>query len=444
MTQQLVVRGFKIKEDLAMKEVVFYYDVVCPFAYMASRLIEGVARRNGAKILWKPVLLGGLYKGTQAPQGAAGSAYDAMSGAKIKILADDLKRTRLHFGIDATSPSEHPIRTLNPMRLLAAAAHLNEQVCVPLTHKLFGAYWVQNKDVRESSVLQESASSVGWHVNVDEVINGVGKEKLLQNTQEALDRGSFGVPSFWVNDELFFGVDHLHFVERALGNKTAALARFHPTPAEPRKAKLTIYHDFASPWSYIGSTQIPNLLSEVRPVSVEVEWVPIVVGALFQKIGTPVVPMKAISEAKRNYGQKDLLDWAKYRGVEFQFTSHFPIRSVLPLRVSLVNTDDRLRQTMYEASWRYDKNVGDPQVLSSVLSEAGFDGEALVAATQDKQIKDQLRKNTERAFAAGLCGVPSYQVNDGSVVWGQDRLNIVADMLCGWEDHLKTPTNSKL
>lgn len=41
-----------------MKEVVFYYDVVCPFAYMASRLIEGVARRNGAKILWKPVLLG--------------------------------------------------------------------------------------------------------------------------------------------------------------------------------------------------------------------------------------------------------------------------------------------------------------------------------------------------------------------------------------------------
>ena len=41
-----------------MKEVVFYYDVVCPFAYMASRLIEGVASRNGAKILWKPVLLG--------------------------------------------------------------------------------------------------------------------------------------------------------------------------------------------------------------------------------------------------------------------------------------------------------------------------------------------------------------------------------------------------
>ena len=59
-----------------------------------------------------------------------------------------------------------------------------------------------------------------------------------------------------MNDELFFGVDHLHFVERALGNKTAAPVRFHPTPAEPRKAKLSIYHDFCSPWSYIGSTQV--------------------------------------------------------------------------------------------------------------------------------------------------------------------------------------------
>lgn len=428
-----------------MKEVVFYYDVVCPFAYMASRLIEGVASRNGAKILWKPVLLGGLYKGTQAPQGAAGSAYDAMSGAKVKILADDLKRTRLHLGINATTPSEHPIKTLNPMRLLAAASHLNEKVCVPLTHKLFGAYWVNNKDVRESSVLQESATSVGWHVNVDDMINGVGKEKLLQNTQEALDRGSFGVPSFWVNDELFFGVDHLHFVERALGNESAAPQRFHPNPPEPRKAKLTIYHDFSSPWSYIGSTQIPKLLSEVHPVSVEVEWVPIVVGALFQKIGTPVVPMQAISEAKRSYGRKDLLDWAKYHHIDFQFTSHFPLRSVLPLRVTLVNPDDRLRQTIYEAGWRHDRNIGDPQVLSSVLSEAGFDGEALVAATQNQQIKDQLRMNTERAVAAGLCGVPSYQVNNGSVVWGQDRLNIIADMLCGLEDHLKpTISSSKL
>jgi len=56
--------------------------------------------------------------------------------------------------------------------------------------------------------------------------------------------------------------------------------------------------------------------------------------------------MHAISEAKRNYGTKDLLDWAKYHEIVFQFTSHFPLRSVLPLRVTLVNPDDKLRQTI--------------------------------------------------------------------------------------------------
>ena len=53
--------------------------------------------------------------------------------------------------------------------------------------------------------------------------------------------------------------------------------------------------------------------------------------------------MQALSEAKREYVSKDLQDWEKYRGILFQFTSHFPIRSILPLRVTLANPDDRLR-----------------------------------------------------------------------------------------------------
>lgn len=65
-------------------------------------------------------------------------------------------------------------------------------------------------DVRESSVLQESASSVGWQVDIDEMIGGLGKEKLLQNTQEALDRGSFGVPRFEEILKALF-CDKLHF-----------------------------------------------------------------------------------------------------------------------------------------------------------------------------------------------------------------------------------------
>ena len=70
---------------------------------------------------------------------------------------------------------------------------------------------------------------------------------------------SFNFSSFWVNDRLFFGTDRLHFVERSLGNTSAAPPRFYPVPKEPTKAKLTIYHDFCSPWSYIGSTRVFNI-----------------------------------------------------------------------------------------------------------------------------------------------------------------------------------------
>jgi 2-hydroxychromene-2-carboxylate isomerase len=72
--------------------------------------------------------------------------------------------------------------------------------------------------------------------------------------------------------------------------------------------------------------------------------------------------------------------------------------------------------------------------LLSVLNDAGLDGHALMRDASREEVKEQLRKNTQRAQQAGVCGVPSFQINDGAVVWGQDRLNIVEDLLCGWKD----------
>lgn len=63
----------------------FYYDIVCPFAYMSSTLVEALAKRCGVTVHWTPVLLGGLYDNTQAAQGKAGSATDVMSFARLKV-----------------------------------------------------------------------------------------------------------------------------------------------------------------------------------------------------------------------------------------------------------------------------------------------------------------------------------------------------------------------
>ena len=78
-------------------------------------------------------------------------------------------------------------------------------------------------------------------------------------------------------------------MERCLGVGDAAPERLVPTSSQPTSAKLTFYFDYASPWSYLATIRMEELLRSVAPVSVCVEWVPILVGALFKKIGTPMV-----------------------------------------------------------------------------------------------------------------------------------------------------------
>lgn len=93
------------------------------------------------------------------------------------------------------------------------------------------------------------------------------------------------------------------------------------------------------------------------------------------------------------------------------------------------------------------KNIGDTNVLTSVLSEAGFDAKTLLQKAEAAEVKETLRKNTQRAKDAGVCGVPSFQVNGGDVIWGQDRLDVVSDILCGWKsgNQVKIPSmESKL
>jgi 2-hydroxychromene-2-carboxylate isomerase len=78
-------------------------------------------------------------------------------------------------------------------------------------------------------------------------------------------------------------------------------------------------------------------------------------------------------------------------------------------------------------------DVADAAALARVLDAAGVDGAAVLAAADGAEVKAVLKANTDRAMAAGVCGVPSYQVDEGTVVWGQDRLDVVADILCGWD-----------
>ncbi|XP_065056055.1 uncharacterized protein LOC135684423 [Rhopilema esculentum] len=423
-----------------MKEFVFYYDVICPYAYLASRLIEGLAENVGAKIRWRPVLLGGIYKATKQKEQQATKAYETMNPAKRLVLGKDLMRLYRRHNVPAMPFKSMPdLSTLKPMRLLAACEDENGEKRKNLTHRLYHALWAEKKDISDESILQSEVAKLDWDVDVAAVVNGVdpsGKEILFENTNEAVKRGAFGVPSFWVNNRLYFGCDRLHFLEKELGKIDASPYRLVSSPQQPlTKRKLRIFHDFASPWCFIAQRRISSLLESVSPMQVEVEWVPILLGALFNAIGSPQVPMSREGEAKIKYVMDDFGEWCKYLSINnFKFPSGFPHKSLMALRMTIANSKDELRTAVYESAWTKDLDIGNSEVLAEVVKSAGCDPEELFSAARSQEIKDKLRENTERAISLGLCGVPSFQVDDQPVIWGQDRLNIIADELCGWQD----------
>lgn len=91
------------------------------------------------------------------------------------------------------------------------------------------------------------------------------------------------------------------------------------------------------------------------------------------------------------------------------------------------------------AAWRDNINIGEKDVCHTLLQEAGFNADHLIHQATTDTIKKQLFTNTSRAVNEGLCGVPSYRVNDKSgVIFGQDKQSTVEDLICGWTD-ITTP-----
>lgn len=147
--------------------------------------------------------------------------------------------------------------------------------------------------------------------------------------------------------------------------------------------------------------------------------------------------MLAISESKRAYGAKDMLEWTQWWGVDFVFNSVFPLRTVLPLRVHLL--EPKTFHLFFQAGWVRNANIGDPKTVIKILNEAGFPGEDLVRRADGEEVKEKLKSNTLRAKEEGVFGVPTFQINGRDLVWGQDKLNIVEDLLCGWRQDELSP-----
>ncbi len=394
----------------------FFYDVVCPYAAIAAFRVEAEAAAVGVEVEWCPVLLGGLL----AAVGAPARPSETWAPARQVVISRDLAREGARHGFSIRRHPQHPRRTVEAMRVCVAAP---PSIRPALSKALFTAGQLEGRDLADPEVWGTIATAHGVDPRV--VSDPTTKEALHSRTDEAVQLGAFGVPTFAVGNKIWWGQDRLH-----LALAEASGRRIEPAVVDRgvRGRRVKFIYDFSSPFGYLASTQIDRIATAR---GAELEAFPILLGALFRDIGTPDVPLYEMTPARQRYSFKDLEDYAAYWGVPFRFPSRFPLRTVLPLRVALVEPVARV--PLYEAAWVRDLDIGDEAVLRGVLDEAGLDGGALIERTRDPAVKARLIDNGAAARLAGACGVPSFLVDDRVLVWGQDRLHVLEEVLAGAE-----------
>jgi 2-hydroxychromene-2-carboxylate isomerase len=199
-----------------VKTVEFYYDLVSPYSYLAHREVSRICDEHGAGLSLRPMLLGAVHNavGLQAP---------IETEAKARYQAEDIRRWAEHYGLPMEFPEPFPFRTLKTMR---AAVFLKDRgELEAFTREAFALYWEEGgapkglREADEDGPVSEAARRIG--ADPGEVLAGASapeaKEALKSATGEAVERGVFGAPAFFVGDEMFWGNDRLHFVEEALG-----------------------------------------------------------------------------------------------------------------------------------------------------------------------------------------------------------------------------------
>jgi 2-hydroxychromene-2-carboxylate isomerase len=196
------------------KTVEFIFDFASPNAYLAHCVLPEIAQRTSAEIVITPSLLGGLFKitGNQAPM----TAFGGIQG-KLAYEALETKRFIAKHGLSQYQFNPHfPINTLLIMRGLVAARRMGVESAY--TQAVFAGMWERGLKMDDPAVVASVLTEAGLDAKaiLEATQDPEVKAELLANTESAAARGAFGIPTFFVGDEMFFGKERLGQVEEEL------------------------------------------------------------------------------------------------------------------------------------------------------------------------------------------------------------------------------------
>ena len=194
-----------------MKSVEFYFDLGSPYSYLAYYRLLQIAEQQEIQVVYKPILLGGVFKAT----GNRSPIEIPVKGA-YSIL--DMQRWAEYYQIPMQMNPHFPMNTLTLMRILTGVQLLHLEKFEQVLKLLFDAMFGTPQNLNEPTVLAEVLEPSGFSVEdiMSMVQSDVVKQKLITETEQAIQRGIFGAPTFFVGDEMYWGQDRLHFVEQAL------------------------------------------------------------------------------------------------------------------------------------------------------------------------------------------------------------------------------------
>lgn len=194
---------------------------------------------------------------------------------------------------------------------------------------------------------------------------------------------------------------------------------------------LELIFDFGSPNAYLSMKALPDLLDRT---GADLVITPCLLGGIFKATGNKAPMIQyADAPAKLAYENLEMRRFIEKHGLtKFRINPHFPVNTLTIMRGAIVaedegNLDDYV-DAVNRAMWEDGLKMDDPEVIATFLSANGFDGPALLARTQEPEIKAKLVANTEAAVARGVFGIPTFFVGD-DIFFGKDRLAQVEEAL---------------
>lgn len=197
-----------------MATLEFFFDCSSPWTYLAFTRIHDVVARTGARIVWKPILVGGVFNAVNQ------DVYERRANPdprKASYSGKDLQDWARLAGIAIGRPPVFPVRAVAAMRSVVAADEVGG--LVPLSRALFEIYWGELKDISQREVLGEAVARAGLEPEaiLARAEAAEVKDRLRANTDEVIARGGFGSPTMFVDGgDMYFGNDRLPLVEAAL------------------------------------------------------------------------------------------------------------------------------------------------------------------------------------------------------------------------------------